>query len=234
MSGTARRRVKTVIWTCARAPYRLLRRTVEALLDRRWGIETAGRAGLGEHGPQSGENRGYEPSGWLDLQRILGRVDVGPEDVFLDLGCGKGRVLLEAARRPFRRVIGVELSEQFSVAARRNLANRRSRLRCGDVEVVTTDVRDYRIPDDVTVVYVFNAFTGATFDAAITQLLESVDRRPRTVRVIYLNPREHDRLARTGRFRLVDAPSRTRPLHPQAEKTYARLYRLEPALADAA
>ena len=231
MDGSAQRRVKTVVWACARAPYRLLRRTAEALLDRRWRIETAGRGGLGELGPQAGENRGYEPTGWLDLQRILGRLEVGPEDVFLDLGCGKGRVLLHAARRPYRRVIGVELSEQFSVAARRNLAARRSRLRCDDVEVVTADVRDYRIPDDVTVVYVFNAFTGATFDAVIAQLLASVDRRPRAVRVIYLNPREHDRLARTGRFRLVGAPSRTRPLQSQADKTYARLYLLEPALA---
>ena len=223
-----------MIWACARAPYRLLRQTAEALMDRRWGIETAGRAGLGEHRARSGENRGYEPSGWLDLQRTLGRLDVGPEDVFLDLGCGKGRVLLHAARRPYRRVIGVELSEQFSVAARRNLAARRARLRCDDVEVVTADVLDYRIQDDVTVVYVYNAFTGATFDAVIAQLLASVDRRPRPVRVIYLNPREHDRLERTGRFRLVDAPSRRRPLHPQADKTYARLYLLEPALADAA
>ena len=43
-------------------------------------------------------------------------------DVFVDFGCGKGRVLFLAARYRFARIIGVELSERMAEQARRNLA----------------------------------------------------------------------------------------------------------------
>lgn len=42
--------------------------------------------------------------------------------MFLDLGSGKGRMVLSAARFPFRRIIGVELSNDLTAIARRNVA----------------------------------------------------------------------------------------------------------------
>ena len=52
-------------------------------------------------------------------------------DVFLDLGAGKGRMLLAASRYPFRRVIGVELSDRLAAIARSNVAAFRLRARSG-------------------------------------------------------------------------------------------------------
>jgi hypothetical protein len=45
----------------------------------------------------------------------------------------------------------------------------------------------------------YNPFTGELFDAAIARLLESLDRTPRPMRLIYRNPVEHARLMGTGR-----------------------------------
>ena len=205
-----------------------LRSVAVAVLDRALNIDTGGIVELEDLDLPDFEREGYEGSGWLDLRRMLRRGEVGPEDVFLDLGSGKGRVVLLAARHPFAKVIGVEISEALTAVARRNLVQSRHRRRCGSVELVTADALDYPIPDEVTVVYLYNAFRGATFDAVIGNLIASVDRRPRCVRLIYLNPQEHERLVGTGRIRLVRTAGRLRLQRDEGAKAYLRLYVLEP------
>jgi SAM-dependent methyltransferase len=206
-----------------------LRRGATRLFERALGIDTTGIVELEELNLEDREREGYEGSGWLDLRRMLRPGEVKPDDVFLDLGSGKGRVLMLAARYPFARVIGVEVSEQLNEIARRNLEAGRQRRRCKQVELVTADVLDYEIPDDVTVVYMYNPFRGATFEAAIAKLIASVDRRPRTVRLVYLNPKEHDRLIATARFELARKAGRLRLRRDAAARSYIRLYVLEPA-----
>jgi tRNA1(Val) A37 N6-methylase TrmN6 len=61
-------------------------------------------------------------------------------DVFVDFGSGKWRAIFWAARYPFRRVIGVELSAQLNALARRNINRNRHRLTCRDIHLVTADV----------------------------------------------------------------------------------------------
>ncbi|MBA3261853.1 MAG: class I SAM-dependent methyltransferase [Thermoleophilaceae bacterium] len=203
------------------------RRAGSRLFERALGIDTAGIVELAQLDAEGFEREGYEGSGWLDLRRMLRPGEVKPDDVFLDLGSGKGRVLMLAARYPFARVIGVELSERLNAIARRNLEAGRRRRRCKQVELITSDVLDYEIPDDATVVYMYNPFRGATFQVVIAKLIASVDRRPRTVRLIYLNPKEHDRLKATGRFRLERKAGRLRLRRSEAARSYIRLYALE-------
>lgn len=205
-----------------------LRTGAVALLDRALDIDTGGIVELEELDLPDFEREGYEGSGWLDLTRMLRRGEIRPGDVFLDLGSGKGRIVLLAARLPFARVIGVEIAEELTAIARRNLARCRLRRRCGEVELVTADARDYRIPDDVTVVYLYNAFRGATFAAVIANIIASVDRVPRPVRLIYLNPQEHAGLIGTERIRLLRTAGRLRLRRDEGARAYLRLYLLEP------
>jgi SAM-dependent methyltransferase len=210
--------------------YRPLEQTLSAkVVDRALGVETAEMVQLAEVGLDAPDRVHYQPAGWLDLPRILRRDEVTADDVFLDLGCGKGRAVLMAARYPFRRVIGVELSERLLAVAQANVAASRARRRCGEVELHRADAVDYRIPDDVTVVYMFNPFGGAIFDAAIGHLIESVDRRPRTVRLIYRNAVHHDRLLSTGRVELVRRALPPRPNREWRRAVSLRLYVIGPA-----
>jgi SAM-dependent methyltransferase len=212
-----------------RRAYRSAHRVAGRLVDRRFGIDTADEVRLEGLGLGAPERVGYQPSGWLTLWRILRPAEVSPADVFLDLGSGKGRVVLLAARYPFGRVIGVELSDRLTSIARSNVEACRARLRCVRIELVTADVTTYPIPDDVSVVYMNNAFRGSIFDAAIRNLIASVDRQPRTVRLIYSNARDHDRLMRTERFQLVRASSGPRVGSEWRAATAIRLYVLEPS-----
>ncbi|WP_326819531.1 class I SAM-dependent methyltransferase [Streptosporangium sp. NBC_01756] len=186
-----------------RRSYRWLRRTTGQLLfERRYGVRTSEVVSLEEFGLARQDRVYYSAANWQTLRRVLPRGDVGEHDVFIDLGSGMGRMVLEAAARyPFRKVIGVELSEELNDIARKNIAGTRLRLRCEDVRLVRSDVLDYEIPDDVSVVFLNNPFRGDTFAAAIGKLVATVDRNPRAVTVIYFNPVEEEFLLRTGRFR---------------------------------
>jgi hypothetical protein len=92
------------------------------------------------------------------------------------------------------------------------------------VELVTADATDYRLPDDVTVAYFANPFTGDIFRTVIEQLLESLDRRPRRLRLIYRNPVEHDYLMSTGRFRPVRRLRGWRPTEEWSVSNSTRMY----------
>ncbi|HEX4814809.1 MAG TPA: class I SAM-dependent methyltransferase [Nonomuraea sp.] len=187
-----------------------LRGLGRALYERRYGVRTADRVDLADLGLDGADRVYYVPLRWGALRKALPKGEVSGRDVFLDFGSGKGRVVVEAARYPFRRVIGVELSAELAGIARDNVRNMRVRRRCGEIELVVSDVLDYAIPDDVTVTFFNNPFRGPIFSAVIDRLVASADRAPRPVRVIYYNPVEEAYLLGTGRFRHV----RTIPLTP--------------------
>jgi SAM-dependent methyltransferase len=209
--------------------YRALSRALSGVvIDRILGVDTAQRVELARLGLEDPERVNYEAAGWRELRRVLRPAEVSRDDVFLDLGSGKGRMILLASRYRFGRVIGVEIAEPLTAIARRNVERCRLRPRCGEIELVTADVLDYRVPDDVSVVYMFNPFRGAIFDAVVAELIASVDRRPRPLRVIHRDGRTRDQLMRTGRFRLVRESRGLRPGRAWSEATAVRLFVLEP------
>ncbi len=150
------------------------------------------------------ERAHYQPSGWTWLRRALGRRGVGPGEVFADLGSGKGRVVLQAARTyPFERVIGVEISEPLTAIARENLERERESLRCRNVELVTADAVDWQVPDDLTIAYFYYPFTGAVFERVVAGLVDSLERAPRRMRIVYACPALPEAIEASGRFRLM-------------------------------
>jgi SAM-dependent methyltransferase len=165
----------------------------------------------------------YISSPWHTLPRALRHVEVSDRDTFIDFGCGKGGVVHQAAKRPFRRVIGVEISPVLAEIARTNLAARRRQHRCRNVEIVVSDVAEYSVPDDLTIGYLFHPVVNETLDALLRSIVDSIDRRPRPVRLIYVFPLQRSRVVATGRFRLLKE-QRTRPLDPSWPPTAAEIF----------
>ncbi|GAA3243395.1 class I SAM-dependent methyltransferase [Pseudonocardia petroleophila] len=215
----------------AKPPYVAVRRAVTGVLfERRYGVTTAGARSREELGFSDEEYNRYLPAGLTSLRRILRRSEVGSDDVFVDFGSGMGRVVLQAALAyPFRRVVGVELSTELHEIASGNLERNRDRLRTRDVTLVHSDVRDFAIPDDLTVAFLYNPFGGEVFANVVHRLIESADRAPRTLRVIYGNPVEEEALLATGRFEQVRRLSGMRPTREWARSNAFVMYRLVPA-----
>jgi SAM-dependent methyltransferase len=144
------------------------------------------------------------PSPWNILPRALRKVGAGDEDVFVDFGCGTGRIVHQAAKWPLKKVIGVEVVPEVAERAQGLVAAQRRKYRCQSVEIVTSDVAQFRVPDDVTIAYLGQVqyLSGEELDAVLGNLVESIDRRPRRVRLIYY-PTPAPSVGATGRFRLL-------------------------------
>ena len=171
------------------------------LIERARGVprEAAHVVRLEDVGFAHDERRSYAPSPWGFLRRVLPARAVTGDDVFVDFGCGMGRVVLEAAEHyPFKRVVGVEIVPHFADAAEALLRRNGPRLRASSWQILTADAAGYRVPDDVTVAYLYDPFAGTLFDSVLAQLRSSVERNPRRVTILYLTPSESARLSRVS------------------------------------
>jgi SAM-dependent methyltransferase len=112
---------------------------------------------------------------------------------FVDLGSGKGRVLMLAALRPFRRVIGVEISQRLHDTAVGNVAAFSARYRddSAPIECLCADASAYELPEGDLVVFLYNPFDAALLAQARDRMLAACARSARKLCVIYINPLHH-------------------------------------------
>lgn len=185
----------------------LLGRAREYPLARRFDADIGGALALADLGYEDTGREGYVPSRFLPTLRAIRRLRLGEGDVVADLGAGKGLGVLLAAEYPVRLVVGIEIVPALAEIARENVCRNQRRLKARRVEIVTGDVLAWPIPDDLSVVYLYSPFFGDVFSQVLDRLLDSLERRPRPLRLVYTYPREHERLLATGQAQLLDVAS---------------------------
>jgi len=130
------------------------------------------------------DNFVYGTIGYLNVRRVLRVVKPGPEDVFYDIGCGMGRILCAAARRPLRQCVGVELLEPLCHIARQNAASLRGRK--APIQIVCGDATSVDLSDG-TIYFMFNPFGPETLRDTLENIRGSLSRKPRGIRIVYYN-----------------------------------------------
>ena len=186
----------------------------ERRYDRRLGIDTAGyltsqQLGLGE---EAGNSQPYGATPPAIAEFLIGKIAPRAKGfTFLDIGSGKGRVLLIAALFPFRKVIGVEHSAPLNETAENNVrqfAKRHPKM--APVEVVTADATKFALPDEPLVLFLFNPLTPEAIRQFGLALKDSYQRVPRKIICIYYNPAHPEIFAELGIFTAcekVDCPA---------------------------
>ncbi|HEU0224617.1 MAG TPA: class I SAM-dependent methyltransferase [Steroidobacteraceae bacterium] len=132
----------------------------------------------------------YEPTTLPKFERAMRALAIDPSRfTFVDYGSGKGRVLLLAARHPFRRVVGVEMSAALHEVAAANVEafGRGCRL-AAPIELHCGDARDFPVPEGNLVAYFYNPFDESVLAEVWGKLHESLRQAPRSLVVIYVNP----------------------------------------------
>ncbi len=132
------------------------------------------------------------------LPALAGRVEAY---TFVDVGAGKGRVLLLASELPFRKVIGVELHPRLAEIAERNVEQWNRITRNGSaIRVVKQDALKFRWPRPPLLVYLYNPFHCSV----VAQLAQRLCALPRSaaglIDVLYVNPTCADALSANGSF----------------------------------
>jgi SAM-dependent methyltransferase len=102
---------------------------------------------------------------------------------FIDIGCGKGRMLLVASALPFRRFVGIELRKEIYDQAVMNF-RRNPRAASQNVECMNINALDFEFPDEKMVIYLFNPFGKEVLRDVLNNLGRSLDRHFRDVIVV--------------------------------------------------
>jgi len=165
-----------------------------ALLERnRFGTDTAGllhldNLDIGSRNRHRGMS--YEPTRQRRIHKALRALAIHDHRdwTFIDLGSGKGRVLLAAAALPFAKIIGVEFSPELNAIAGQNIANYRGHVRCPRIELVCADAAEWRFPDGKLIVYLYNPFDVDVLMGVRANLEMSLRAHHRDVYVIYVTP----------------------------------------------
>lgn len=160
----------------------LIEKIDNMLWERRLGITTRGLANIDS---SNSEQIHYGTIPYRAINTILNHLHLDSSDVFVDLGCGKGRVLCCAAQHSVNSSIGVEYSAPLSEIAKENVKKlRRSR---SPVKVQTTEAQtfDYSVG---SVFYMFHPFGPNTLREVMKELKKGLQRVPRKIRIVYVNP----------------------------------------------
>jgi hypothetical protein len=162
--------------------------------DQEFGTDTSGLVVAEElrdgRRKKSIYNTGYYATAPSMFRQAFANMDIEFERfTFVDLGAGKGRILLLASNFPFQRVIGVEFIPKLQQAATQNIAlYHPPARRCQDVECILSDVRDFVFPPVPLVIFMWHPFVGRVFEQVMAHLEDSLRREPREVYLVYLKP----------------------------------------------
>lgn len=144
--------------------------------------------------PVDGAPAGAHPFAASRYRTVRAALALVPDELrstaFIDIGCGDGRVLREALDAGFPKAYGRELDPE--------LVRRAQALVGGDGQVDAGDALATPIPDDVGVVYLNNPFDSPLLERFADLLAASLERSPRPLLVLYLNPRPIEPLLAAG------------------------------------
>ena len=170
--------------------------------DEEHGVETGGFRSWREL--QAGGANDPYISGYIGIapsigRRVIGMIGDPGQYAFVDLGCGKGRALVVASERPFRRVIGVEIAAELAAAAAANAQSIRTKHPGRpEIEVLQADAASFTPPPGPLVLFLYQPFEMPVMRAVAASLAASLAASPRPAVVIYVFPvlrRAFDRLA---------------------------------------
>lgn len=145
----------------------------------------------------------YEPTPVKEFGALLDALNAHVEGwTFVDVGAGMGRIVMLASLRPFRQVIGVEVSPALCETARDNLVRwRRAHPKpaCKDLRIVCADATAFDFPPGNLVVYFYNPFGERT----LAKIVDTLAAHEGECYIVYHTPVHRGVLDAHARFEMV-------------------------------
>jgi SAM-dependent methyltransferase len=164
--------------------------------DKKYGTDTA--AGVEQDDLQisnevAKKNAVYYVAAPVKLERyIIGGlpVDYSQYD-FVDIGSGKGRVLMIASDFAFRSIAGVEISQKLCELARKNLAIYRAHRRSAkpashESGIHCLDARDFVIRNENTVFHFYHPFGEDILRTILSNIRSTFQNSSKKVFIVYI------------------------------------------------
>lgn len=127
----------------------------------------------------------YKPTRARYFRKIMEKIDVSRDGVFVDVGSGKGRVLLLAAEHGFAQVLGLEISPTLCRIAEKNVeAYGKVRPNADSIKILCTNILDYPMDGSETVVFMYSPFDHSVTNRFLDMMRQSLKEKPRDLLLI--------------------------------------------------
>ncbi len=169
--------------------------------EKKYGLRTTGADELGhlrKKGVDTSHATIYMPAGYDLLENLFAQVNLSVCRHFIDIGSGKGRVMVVAAHHGARKITGIEFAPRFCAAARTQLAATALVIPGFEYQVINNDAFYVDIPDDADCLFMFNPFDEVIMSAVADNIAESHARNPRKITLLYANPLQRECLEDIG------------------------------------
>ncbi|MFI5154456.1 MAG: class I SAM-dependent methyltransferase [Chitinophagales bacterium] len=159
--------------------------------EKKYHIHTIGEdelKGLKKRGIDISHATMYMPVNYYMLDHLMREI-IKYRDIeaFLDIGCGKGRVLVVASAYGFKEILGIDFSKEFCEEADATVQLYSKKNPASTFTITNIDAFYYEIPKNVATIFLFNPFDEVIMAKVVSNIIKSLERYPRTVRVLYAN-----------------------------------------------
>jgi predicted RNA methylase len=141
----------------------------------------------------------YMPANYWMLEKLMAvlkeeKISGG----FLDVGCGRGRIMAVAASNGFNPVTGVDFAEELAASARENIFQIQSFYPDTHFEIYCEDILQYKLQPETKVIFLFNPFNNLVLNPFLQQVNEHLKQFPRSLYIVYMNPQYRTMMADAG------------------------------------
>jgi precorrin-6B methylase 2 len=196
---------------------RLLVKPENMFWERRLGIQT--RASEAKDPGTNTEHEYYGTVSYRALFRMLEAAEMKPSDVFVDIGCGKGRALCCAALSGIAEVVGIEDVAELCQKAKQNLEQLRGRQ--AKVNIVQGKAQEFDYTKG-SVFYLFNPFGPLTLKEVLAKIGEAVAVHRKPIKIIYANPAYESVFSETPWLERYKQMDRVTALAPELKASFWR------------
>jgi len=159
--------------------------------DMKLGINTRGKYTEKEEASLCADEVKYFPTFYSYLKKMTNHLKMSDKDIFVDLGCGKGRAIFYvAATQKVKKIIGVELRGTLVENAKKNLNNLKlDKIDKDKIEILHCDAADFDAREG-TIFFMYSPFGWQTLKHVLDNIKKSLETNPRPVRILFLRASE--------------------------------------------
>lgn len=141
--------------------------------------------------PKLAKYHRYELTPYEGLEQLFEHYELPERAVFVDMGCGKGRVPIYIHHCFTVPAIGIEMDSKFFAEAEHNRAQYLKKARHSVPLVFHYEMAEqYAVKSVDNVFFFFNPFSVHVFRQVMNNIMDSINQYPREVHIILYYPSE--------------------------------------------
>ena len=142
----------------------------------------------------------YEALNYFILENLLENFcKLFPlENSLIDVGSGKGRVMVAAAHYGFKNITGVDFAKELCKGAERNVNKIKPQFPGTTFNIFCNDILNYPIKAGDKVFFLFNPFNKEIMEKFLERIDRSVKEHRRSIYFIYANPQQKEILVQNN------------------------------------